>query len=526
MRSGAWLLLIAACANADAAWETPGLRFQDEGVHKGYATAVNCAGAGITCAVAGGKATLTVPGGGGTGTPGGVSGNIQVNDGLGGFGAYTGTSCAYAVKTLNASGTATCTAAPTIPADISGASYWTRVAEAGLSNETALGALATGILLNTTTTGAPTIYAGLSCPASTYLTDLDSSGNGTCAQVTTGQLSGTITDAQLANNYSGVGACAANQYANTLNDNAGPTCSQVAYAQVSGTPTIPTDISGASYITKVAEANLSNEFALGSLATGLLKNTTTTGVPVIYAGTSCTNQFPRSLDTSGAATCASVAAATDVTGILPLANGGTNANLTANNGAIPYSDASKFVLLGPGTAGQVLQTNGAAAPTWASEWQFLGTATGATTTVGPITWTATTRYVMCAYQIIGYNGGTPVGRFLMGTASISTTARTNSYAISEGVTAPTTASGATATPGIPLAVTLSAVGRMGNVFVDGQSGSVKTINVLGQNQTPAVATVPTIFQGASFFSDLGTNLAITRAQLTVYDNLTAIAPPR
>lgn len=36
-----------------------------------------------------------------------------------------------------------------------------------------------------------------------------------------------------------------------------------------------------SYITKVAEGTLSNEFALGSLATGILRNTTTTGVPVI-----------------------------------------------------------------------------------------------------------------------------------------------------------------------------------------------------------------------------------------------------
>jgi hypothetical protein len=43
----------------------------------------------------------------------------------------------------------------------------------------------------------------------------------------------------------------------------------------------PADISGASYITKVAESGLSNEFALGSLATGLLKNTTSTGVPTI-----------------------------------------------------------------------------------------------------------------------------------------------------------------------------------------------------------------------------------------------------
>jgi hypothetical protein len=40
------------------------------------------------------------------------------------------------------------------------------------------------------------------------------------------------------------------------------------------------------YITKTASSSLSNEFALGSLATGILKNTTTTGVPSIaVAGT-------------------------------------------------------------------------------------------------------------------------------------------------------------------------------------------------------------------------------------------------
>jgi len=74
----------------------------------------------------------------------------------------------------------------------------------------------------------------------------------------------------------------------------------------------------ASYITKVAESGLSAEFAMASLGTGLVKNTTTTGVPSIYAGTSCSNQFPRSLDSSGAASCASVALAADVSGTLPL----------------------------------------------------------------------------------------------------------------------------------------------------------------------------------------------------------------
>lgn len=89
----------------------------------------------------------------------------------------------------------------------------------------------------------------------------------------------------------------------------------------------PTD---ATYITQTANGTLSNEQAMGSLGTGLVKNTTTTGVQSIYAGTSCTNQFPRSLDASGAATCASVANAditnatidltTKVTGDLPLSN--------------------------------------------------------------------------------------------------------------------------------------------------------------------------------------------------------------
>jgi hypothetical protein len=56
--------------------------------------------------------------------------------------------------------------------------------------------------------------------------------------------------------------------------------------------------------------------------------------------------------------------ATDVTGVLPLANGGTSKNLTASNGAIVYSDADSFELSGVGTSGQALVSGGAGAPTW------------------------------------------------------------------------------------------------------------------------------------------------------------------
>lgn len=54
------------------------------------------------------------------------------------------------------------------------------------------------------------------------------------------------------------------------------------------------------------------------------------------------------------------------TGLLSLAKGGTNANLTAALGAIPYSTASAFAFLAPGSSGQVLRSGGAGAPTWST----------------------------------------------------------------------------------------------------------------------------------------------------------------
>jgi hypothetical protein len=55
--------------------------------------------------------------------------------------------------------------------------------------------------------------------------------------------------------------------------------------------------------------------------------------------------------------------ATGVTGILPLANGGTNKALTAANGQVVYSDADSLELTTGGAAGQFLQFG--TPPTWA-----------------------------------------------------------------------------------------------------------------------------------------------------------------
>lgn len=56
-----------------------------------------------------------------------------------------------------------------------------------------------------------------------------------------------------------------------------------------------------------------------------------------------------------------------VTGLLPLANGGTNANLTASNGGIFYSTSSAAAILsGTATANKILLSGSSTTPTWST----------------------------------------------------------------------------------------------------------------------------------------------------------------
>jgi hypothetical protein len=109
----------------------------------------------------------------------------------------------------------------------------------------------------------------------------------------------------------------------------------------------------ASYWVRVQETGLTVETIMGGLATGLILNTNATGVPTIYLGGSCTNQFLRALNPSGAFTCAAVALA-DL-GFDPA----TQAELDAANAALTahaadttaiHGIADTSVLLKPGDA--------------------------------------------------------------------------------------------------------------------------------------------------------------------------------
>ena len=110
------------------------------------------------------------------------------------------------------------------------ATYWTGSANVTLSAEINLGALSTGLVLNTS--GTPSAYAGSTCGASQYATSANASGVLNCSQVPASSLEGTISDSQLASSYSGVGTCT-NQFVRGLNDNAAPTCASVANADIS-----------------------------------------------------------------------------------------------------------------------------------------------------------------------------------------------------------------------------------------------------------------------------------------------------
>lgn len=55
---------------------------------------------------------------------------------------------------------------------------------------------------------------------------------------------------------------------------------------------------------------------------------------------------------------------THVSGILPIANGGTNGTSTPTAGAVPYGTGTAYGFTAAGTAGQVLTSAGAGVPTW------------------------------------------------------------------------------------------------------------------------------------------------------------------
>jgi hypothetical protein len=106
--------------------------------------------------------------------------------------------------------------------------------------------------------------------------------------------------------------------------------------------------------------------------------------------------------TSGQA-LVSAGASAPAFGTLGIAGGGTNSTATATAGGIGYGTGTAHAYTAVGTAGQVLQSNGASAPTWVAagggSWVFLQTVTAAAAATADVETTFSSTYDV--YVIVG-----------------------------------------------------------------------------------------------------------------------------
>ena len=154
----------------------------------------------------------------------------------------------------------------------------------------------------------------------------------------------------------------------------------------------------------VKAGNVTGTVAIANGGTG---QTTQQAAINALVGAQTANRVLRSDGTNS--TLAQVALGTDVSGTLAIANGGTNTTATPTAGGVAYGTGSAYAITAAGTAGQVLTSNGAAAPTWGSFPGAVSSVSFGTTGLTPNT--ATTGAVTVGGTLGTANGGTNLTTF-------------------------------------------------------------------------------------------------------------------
>lgn len=267
---------------------------------------------------------------------------------------------------------------------------------------------------------------------------------------------------------------------------------------------------GAPFVTRTPDATLTNETALSALGTGLIINTTATGVPTIYAGGACVNQFPRSLSASGALTCAAVNLAVDVSGTLPVTAGGTGIAIGTIGGVLYFNATTTTIASSAQLAlSQIVLGGGTGAPS------TLGT-TGSATTVlhgnagGAPTFAAVDLTTTVTGILAGFNGGT--GTEFFAVAPGLTFYRNYTFPDADAViltnqTTVTAAQGGTGIASYAVGDLITATGvttltrladiAVGNALLSGGVGVVPSWGKIGLT-THVTGTLPVTNGGTSF----------------------------
>ena len=198
---------------------------------------------------------------------------------------------------------------------------------------------------------------------------------------------------------------------------------------------------------------------------------------------------------------------------ISLANGGTNANLTAVNGGVVYSTASAMAISAAGTAGSVLVSAGAAAPTWSA----IGLSSSSVTGVLPIANGGNNATTYTTNSITYYDGTKMAGgASLLYTSGAGVTATENvraagfNIAGNSVVTSLTPSGGSAIYGGVTIAVA--------------NNGSANTLSVAGSGQTITITGPGTGITGTGTANNIAKFTATgTLGNSNITDNGTTIA---
>ena len=376
---------------------TPANGAIDIGNGTGFTRATITAGSGITVTNASGSITIASTAGGGS-----VTSVAQ---------SFTGGLISVAGSPITGSGTLALTVAGTsggVPYFTS-ASTWASSAAltanalmigggAGVAPSTTttgtgvLTALGTavgtagGVLVSGGALGTPssiTLTNGTGLPLSTGVTGTLALGNGgsgaTTAQTAMNAFAGAVTTGSylrgngtnvvmsaiqvadvptLNQNTSGTAANVTGTVA-LINGGSGTTTAQGAMNAFAGAVTAGSYLRGNGTNVVMATIQVADVPTLNQNTTGTAANITET--------TNATITTLSSLSLPGSQVTGNISGnAANVTGTVAIANGGTNATATPTAGGVSYGTGTAYAFSGAGTAGQVLTSNGSAAPTWTS----------------------------------------------------------------------------------------------------------------------------------------------------------------